>query len=80
MTDGSVILVELNGSDPEVTTNLRGHGVQVIHIDWDEVREGNTAHIEDALERIEELGVGDVMPEYHVGMPEIVRQLREALG
>ena len=80
MPKGSVILVETNGADPETTTQLRGDGVEVISIDWDEVERGdNRSYIINILDRIEELGVGRSKPSSHVGMPAITEQLHEAL-
>lgn len=77
---GSVILVETNGAEPENTTQLRGDGVEVINIDWDEVERGDDrTYITDILDRIEELGVVTTRPANHVGMPAVVAQLREAL-
>lgn len=77
----SVMIVETNGSEPEVTTVLRGAEPEVIHVDWDEVERGdNPAYITDILDQIEELGVGDLRPERHVGMPEVVAQLRATLA
>jgi hypothetical protein len=64
------------GSEPELTTKLRGDGVEVINIDWDEVERGtNPDYIRDILARIEKLGVRSIKPRNHAGMPEIVRQL-----
>ena len=78
---GSVILVETNGAEPENTTQLRGNGVEVINIDWDEVERGDDkTYITNILDRIEELGVADARPRMHVGMPAVVEQLKEALG
>lgn len=78
---GSVVLVETNGAEPENTTQLRGDGVEVISIDWDEVERGDyREYITDILERIDELGVATARPGRHVGMPAVVVQLKEALG
>jgi hypothetical protein len=78
---GSVILVETNGAEPENTTELRGSGVSVISIDWDEVERGDDPqYIRDILDRIDALGVRDVSPVNHVGMPAIRRQLEDALA
>lgn len=79
--NGSVILVETNGAEPENTTQVRGDGVEIISIDWDEVERGdNPGYITDILDRIEELDVADTKPSQHVGMPAVVRQLRERLA
>lgn len=78
---GGVVLVETNGSDPEVTTQLRGNAVEIVAIDWDEVERGdNRQYIRDILDRIVELGIADIKAPNHVGMPEVVEQLLQALA
>lgn len=74
----AVVLVETNGSEPETTTLLRGAPITVISVDWDEVENGdNPDYIAELLDRIEELGVGQIVSPMHVGMPEVVAQLEE---
>lgn len=81
MEQRTVVLVETNGAEPETTTRLTGGEVVVVSIDWDEVERGDDpAYVRDILARIEELGVGEVAPPLHVGMPEVVRQLKARLA
>lgn len=81
-TAGSVVLNEVLGGLLTVTT-LRGNGVEVINIDWDNLAlDANNDYaveeIDGILARIDELGVAGLKVGLHVGMPKIVEQLQKA--